>query len=204
MEKLSAEFGKDLVSLISSLKGLPKNKEVEVEMKSGKKFKFKYTTLDIILEKIKANDKFSLLQPIFHEDGVAYVENILIHTTGEILKSGKYKLKMRDGSSMQDDGAIITYTRRYSLGSFLGVATDEESDEVTGKEIEPEEPKDPEFATQDQIDKIKTVFKDNFGKLLETNNIPDETKMPYEFAVKKIEVLKEMARQKQVADANAE
>ena len=189
---MNAEMAKDLVELVSSLKGLKKDKEVEVKTDKGT-YKFMYAPLSSILDKIKENKKFSLLQPIFYVEGVAYLENWLIHITGEELKSGLYKLAFRDGTKMQEYGNVITYTRRYSLGSFLGVSTEDEDDF------------DPELdilskITKDQIAIFKKQYVgDDWIKFLEKNKIQKIEEMDYEVAKGKIDNLNKLANELRAA-----
>jgi hypothetical protein len=84
-----------------------------------------------------AKHGLSVSQLTFGEDGVAGVETVLMHTSGEWISSsismpvGEEKGK----SSAQVAGSIITYLRRYSLASILGIYSDEDGD---GNKPEPE------------------------------------------------------------------
>lgn len=200
---MNAEMAKDLAELVSSLKGMKKDKEVTVKTEKGT-YKFMYAPLSTILDKIKENKKFSLLQPIFYVDGVAYMENWLIHITGDELKSGLYKLAFKDGMKMQEFGNVITYTRRYSLGAFLGVSTDDEDD--SDPELEPkqpEKPAGPKLCSPDQIAVLRHYYGKNeadWTKFLEKNNISQIEDLPYSIAEIKIQLVQDIAKKKQ-ADA---
>ena len=84
-----------------------------------------------------AKHGLSVSQLTFGEDGVAGVETVLMHTSGEWISSsismpvGEEKGK----SSAQVAGSIVTYLRRYSLASILGIYSDEDGD---GNKVEPE------------------------------------------------------------------
>ena len=84
-----------------------------------------------------AKHGLSVSQLTFGDDGVAGVETVLMHTSGEWISSsismpiGEEKGK----SSAQVAGSIITYLRRYSLASILGIYSDEDGD---GNKPEPE------------------------------------------------------------------
>ena len=77
-----------------------------------------------------AKHGLSVSQLTFGEDGVAGVETVLMHTSGEWISSsismpvGEEKGK----SSAQVAGSIVTYLRRYSLASILGIYSDEDGD----------------------------------------------------------------------------
>jgi len=59
-------------------------------------------------------------------EGRAYLETILLHTSGEWIK-GKLPLMM-EKPSPQAQGSAITYARRYSLSAILGLCTEEDDD----------------------------------------------------------------------------
>ena len=69
---------------------------------------------------------------------------------------------------MQDEGAEITYRKRYSLGAFLGMATEEDTDgnddEATNSEARKASPKQLEILA-------KNYTGENLEKLLKKNNI---------------------------------
>ena len=84
-----------------------------------------------------AKHGLSVAQLTFGEDGVAGVETVLMHASGEWISNS---LSMPIGeekgkSSAQVAGSIITYLRRYSLASRLGIYSDEDGD---GNKPEPE------------------------------------------------------------------
>ena len=77
-----------------------------------------------------AKHGLSVSQLTFGEEGLAGVETVLMHTSGEWISSsismpvGEEKGK----SSAQVAGSIVTYLRRYSLASILGIYSDEDGD----------------------------------------------------------------------------
>ena len=144
VEKVSQEFAKDLIELVNSLKGITYNAKV-----SYGNTKFEYVTLDKIYLHVKNNPNFAILEPLgTNENGQSALQVILIHRSGEALTSDYYQLRVPENAKKQDEGAAITYTKRYALGSFLGVCTDEDNDanpegkgmEMSGKP-KTEEPK---------------------------------------------------------------
>ena len=84
-----------------------------------------------------AKHGLSVAQLTFGDDGVAGVETVLMHTSGEwISQSISMPIGEEKGkSSAQVAGSIITYLRRYSLASILGIYSDEDGD---GNKPEPE------------------------------------------------------------------
>ena len=129
IEKVSPEFAADLIKLINSCKGIKYNKKVAIKTKTGREISFEYTTLDKIYAHIKNDNNFALLEPIgTNEAGQPAVQIILIHKSGEAITSDYYALNLPNNGSKQDEGSAITYTKRYALGSFLGISTDIDND----------------------------------------------------------------------------
>lgn len=129
IEKVSPEFATDLIKLINSCKGIKYNAKVDFTSKTGQRTKFEYTTLDKIYAHVKNNDNFALLEPLgTNEAGQPAVQIILIHKSGEAITSDYYALNLPNNGKKQDEGSAITYTKRYALGSFLGISTDVDND----------------------------------------------------------------------------
>mgnify|MGYP002520980650 CR=1 FL=1 len=131
---VSPEFAKDLIALINSCKGIKYNKKVKyTSRKTGQTTEFEYTTLDKIHAHIKNDNNFALLEPMgTNEAGQPAIQIILIHKSGEAITSDYYTLNLPNNGSKQDEGAVITYTKRYALGSFLGISTDIDNDANSG------------------------------------------------------------------------
>lgn len=127
-ENLNEEVAKDLIELINSITGLEKSKSVNYRTKAGVTA-FNYVPLDDILNKIKMNNNFALMQPIgTDENGITGVKCVLIHRSGHVIESDTYPFQIVPGAKIQDEGSEITYRKRYALGSFLGMATEEDTD----------------------------------------------------------------------------
>ena len=124
LTKISPEIAKDLIELVNDLGELQKTAAV-----SYGTTRFHYVPLDDMLARIKQNHNFALLQPLgVMQDGRPCIKCLLIHKSGEILASDSYPLRIKDGAKKQDEGAEITYSRRYCLASFLSIASDEDTD----------------------------------------------------------------------------
>lgn len=171
-ENVSVEVAEDLIELINSMKGLEKSSKVEysVQNKKGEwtKKSFNYVPLDDILNKIKENNNFAVMQPIGVDDnGVNGVKCILIHKSGHIFETNTFPFTSTGSSKIQDEGAEITYRKRYSIGAFLGMATDEDTDgndpEASNSSIR--------FATENQLKLINKLDKNIKNKILEKYNI---------------------------------
>lgn len=185
---MNEQVAKDLIELVNSLKGLIKSKTVKYQgtSKGGKDFQtdFQYVPLDDILEKIKDNNKWALLQPISEVNGTPAITNILIHESGDKIESGAFVLRFTS-DKMQDIGAVITYSRRYSLGAFLGIATETDNDanfESDVKEVK---------ATEKQAQFIQNLYNDDeIAKMLGRLNKKELTELTVDEASKMIEARK--------------
>lgn len=171
-ENVSVEVAEDLIELINSMKGLEKSSKVEysVQNKKGEwsKKTFNYVPLDDILNKIKENNNFAVMQPIgVDENGVNGVKCILIHKSGHIFETNTFPFTSTGNNKIQDEGAEITYRKRYSIGAFLGMATDEDTDgndpEASNSSIR--------FATENQLKLINKLDTNIKNKILEKYNI---------------------------------
>ena len=132
LSKLSPEVAKDLIELVNSLSGLQKSAAVKYGATN-----FKYVPLDDILEKIKENHNFAFFQPLGSmSDNTPCIQCILVHKSGEVIASDPYRLVVKESMKKQEEGAEITYSRRYCAASFLGIASDDDVDAQKEKECQ--------------------------------------------------------------------
>ena len=188
-ENITPEIAKDLIELVNQLKGLEKSAQVNYSVQNRKtgewvKKSFDYVPLDNILNKIKENKNFALLQPIgVDENGVCGVKCILVHKSGHVFETNTYPFAVKEGAKLQDEGAEITYRKRYSLGAFLGMATEEDTDgnddEATNSEERKASPKQVEILARNYTG-------ENLEKLLKMNGIDRLEDMPMTTATKLI------------------
>lgn len=94
-------------------------------MKSGGSYKFKYATLDHLIEHVR--------KPLT-DNGIWFIQltepgrmvTRLIHESGESVDSAVPMPNLP--SAPQEAGSILSYFRRYSLAVALGLASDEDDD----------------------------------------------------------------------------
>ena len=100
--------------------------------------KAKYVTLDSLLQAVRpvlADNGLSFLQiPSTAKDEVTVV-TMLLHNSGEWFESDPFTLPLMK-KDPQGVGSVVTYARRYSLSSILGVAWDEDDDAQINNETE--------------------------------------------------------------------
>lgn len=92
-------------------------------------FKSKYATLGAIVESCKdalSKNGIAVIQGTNSVDGRVIVETMLVHVSGEWIKSSLSMKTERDNA--QGCGAVITYGRRYSLAAMVGIVADEDTD----------------------------------------------------------------------------
>lgn len=106
-----------------------RNRDVEVTMKSGGKYTFAYATFDAIVEMVRpvlSKHGLAILQPATTHDGIVTVAMRLLHKSGQWVEED---LNIATASAdPQQLGSLITYMRRYSLCSMLGIASEEDDD----------------------------------------------------------------------------
>lgn len=180
-ENITPEIATDLIELVNQLRGLEKSAQVNYSVQNRKtgewmRKAFDYVPLDNILNKIKENQNFALLQPIgVDENGINGVRCILVHKSGHVFETNTYPFAVKEGAKIQDEGAEITYRKRYSLGAFLGMATEEDTDGNDNEATNSTERK----ASPRQIEVLSKIYTgDNLEKLLKMNNIEKLEDMP--------------------------
>lgn len=103
-----------------------KNREVEVQLRDNKgKYKFKYATLDHLIEHVRGPLTANGLWFIQRTEPGAMV-TVITHESGETYESAIPMPNLP--AKPQEAGSILTYFRRYSLSIALGLASDEDDD----------------------------------------------------------------------------
>jgi hypothetical protein len=96
-------------------------------------FKSKYADLASVMDAIRipfAENELAVSQMTSELEGKIYLNTILMHSSGEFLKS-TYPVSVKDYSNPQVIGSGITYARRYALAAIAGVAqVDDDSNAV--------------------------------------------------------------------------
>lgn len=93
---------------------------------------YKYPTLQKVKEKLQPffiEYKWALLQPTVIIDGRPVLKTEIIDaTTGDIFLEAEFPLSVRTEGNPQEWGKSITYFRRYTLLSLLGLVGDKDDD----------------------------------------------------------------------------
>jgi hypothetical protein len=108
---------------------LRKDAKAEVPTKSGGKYTYTYLTLETLLDLLRpalTANGLVVVQAPTHLDGHPALRTRLVHApTGEEIEEVT-PLLLAPGSDSQAWGGAITYTRRYSLISMLGLAAEDD------------------------------------------------------------------------------
>jgi len=127
---------------------IAKNRLVEITMKTGGKFKFKYADLDAIIEATRpalSKNGLAIIQPIIDDK----LLTIITHSSGEFIESSM-PLPARIGDDPKQYGAHISYLRRYAYQSLVCVMADDDLD-ANGDDLpkqpvnKPKPPQQPEL-----------------------------------------------------------
>ncbi len=95
--------------------------------------KNRYADLGAVIDAARkplADNGLSVTQPVSIEDNNVCVDTMLMHVSGEWISSSTIMAigEERGKSAAQVAGSIITYLRRYSLASMIGIYADEDTD----------------------------------------------------------------------------
>lgn len=127
-------------------------------------FHSRYADIEAILQAVRpALNKHGLFlsQTVTTDTGNVSVETVIMHESGDCLRSGVTQIPIGPNKNMaQAAGSAITYARRYSLAAFLGVSADDDDD---GNAVAPQAqpapaPARPAFSlTQDMVNQATVV-----------------------------------------------
>lgn len=124
---ITPEVAADLIKLQSAVSKLDFPKTVE-----NPHFHSKYCPLEVVMEKVlpvvHANG-FALVQAAGWVEGITptpTLATVLIHKTGYILKGEMLTLPKKENDQQQ--GAAITFARRYAVQCLLGITPEEDKD----------------------------------------------------------------------------
>lgn len=150
--------------------------------KENSYLKAKYVTLDSLLQAIRpvlASNGLSFMQIPSTTDEAVTVTTLLLHESGEWFESHPFTLPLMK-KDPQGVGSVVTYARRYSLSSILGVAWDEDDDAQSNNETELTKQIAQEvfkLAEVKNVDNntvasyIKTTFNKTSSKMLDLNEL---------------------------------
>ena len=131
--------------------------KAQAEMSGAKKsaknpfFKSNYANLEEVINCVKepfANNGLSFVQFPISGEGLAGVETIIMHESGEFI-SGEFLLKCSKNDP-QGMGSAITYARRYGLQSACGIPSEDDDGNAASA-------KKPLMTAKDAASKLETA-----------------------------------------------
>jgi len=102
-------------------------------------FKSKYASLAEVLETVKgvaAKHRLAIVQALDSEDGKVIVNTSIRHADGTVFPAGRLSVKA-EGMTPQQIGSAITYLRRQSLMTAVGISTDLDDDAASASKPAP-------------------------------------------------------------------
>jgi len=95
-------------------------------------FKSKYADLNSVREAclpLLNENGISVIQPTVHIEGKAFVETVLLHTSGEFISSLTEIISAK-ANDPQAHGSGVSYARRYGLQSLINLGADDDDGEA--------------------------------------------------------------------------
>ena len=132
-----SKLAEALAKAQGAMKTPNKNQEVNLEFSGGRSKKYKYADLAGVIDAVREPLSTNGLA-YFHKMGncetVFGMRTVLVHSSGEQIDTW-YPLPDPTKCKAQDFGSAMTYARRYSLSSLLGIASDDDDDGQSANDI---------------------------------------------------------------------
>lgn len=204
-----SESIKELATALAKFQGEVTNtinsKTVTVKTKTGSTYSYRYAPLDEVLNIIRpllSKNGLSVLQSPINESGAISLTTTLLHNSGEWLEYPPLKLKA-EADTPQGIGSAITYARRYTLSSILGMSSEDDNDANGGDhklETDKPEPLEQEKTlSEKQINRLfaigikrgqsKEIIEKSIEKDYGKGKAEDLTKVEYDALCKRLEAL---------------
>lgn len=124
----TSESISEISAALCKFQGIVENPKKDAE---NPHFKSKYADLDEIITTIRPalekSDLAFIQNPVVDEKGNVGVYTLLLHKSGEYIQFDPVFIPIQKAGPHQI-GSAMTYARRYSLGTALGLATEEDED----------------------------------------------------------------------------
>ena len=109
---------------------IEKNKTVDVMTRTGGTYRFRYATLDAILEAVRkplADHGLAITQLITLRNGIPILQTLLLHQSGQWVSS-EVQIVLTGAGGNQEFGSALSYMRRYAISAILNIASQEDDD----------------------------------------------------------------------------
>lgn len=107
-----------------------RNREVAVKTRAGDTYKFRYATLDAIMNVVRkplAENGLALVHFLREDCKGPVCETRLFHVSGQWIATW-VPLLVADDANIQGWGSALTYSKRYGLCALLAITADEDDD----------------------------------------------------------------------------
>lgn len=128
----TAKIAEALAKAQSKIEPPEKKRTVDYTDKQGRRIKYKYADLADVIAAVRAplsDNALSVSHELCYERDRYGMRTVLMHSSGETISSW-YPLPdpQKQEIRAQEFGAALTYARRYSLSSIVGIASEEDDD----------------------------------------------------------------------------
>lgn len=144
MEETKTDPGTGIIKALAEFQSLcpplKKDAKADVTTLKGGKYSYNYGSLPRLIEHIKPHMKkagLTFTQPISYREGQTFLYTTLYHVeTGEKIESKMLipEAEFQGMNIFQSMGSGITYIRKYSLKSILGISEDEDDNDAAGEQ----------------------------------------------------------------------
>ena len=121
--------------------------------------KSKYADLASVIDAVRvplSENGLSFTQPIRVENNVTVLETVLLHTSGQWIKSRVIvNVESTNKNAIQAFGTVLTYLRRYSLSSLIGISQDD--DDGHSATNTPVTPVTPQVKAQEKVQPVQYI-----------------------------------------------
>jgi len=133
-----SEIHAALVAALNELPRIAKGNTAKVPMKSGGTYSYTYADLGDVIDSVRPvlyKHGLAVMQDVTGEGRSVFVQTIILHTSGDVLRFGPISLPA--GDTPQTMGSAVTYCRRYALLAALGIATEDDDGQAAKPAPEP-------------------------------------------------------------------
>ena len=173
-----------LVAALPQLTVVEKNRQVDMELKSGRRIKYDYADLADVVKMTRpvlAEHGIIALSPVHDHGGGLACTVILMHASGDRIDLGPFPFP--HGADAQATGSMVTYHRRYSLLAALGMAAGDDDDdgaEATTKQRAVRAEQESPYISADNVEALKLRCEEHKVKVADvvSRATGDRTKDP--------------------------
>ncbi|RMC48926.1 ERF family protein [Lactobacillus sp. ESL0228] len=147
--------------------------KIEQPNKGAHGYGYDYTSLDQVFKaiyKATEDEDIAISQLPVIKDGKVGVRNIIFNSQGALIDFGECLLDVgikKSSGKTQDQGAVLTYARRYSISAIFGIASEEDTD-GNGAKQEPQQVQvKTNFIDNEALSKVTVKVGDKKTRLVE-------------------------------------